>query len=61
VLGVTLAMNFGYAAASLVAALSYGGALAHAVTGRWAPAEDDGGDEPAPEAPAEVEGEPVPA
>ena len=44
-----------------MAALCYGGALAHAVAGRWAPAEDAGGDEPAPEAPAEVEGEPVPA
>jgi hypothetical protein len=39
VLGVALAINFGFAITSLVAAACYLGALAHAAFGRWPEAE----------------------
>lgn len=39
VLGVTIALNFGYVVASLVAAACYGIALTHAVMGRWSDEE----------------------
>jgi hypothetical protein len=35
VVGITVALNFGYRAASLVAGACYLFALAHAVVGRW--------------------------
>jgi hypothetical protein len=43
VLGIALAMNFGYARATLVAAACYAAAGAHAAWGRWR--QDAGGDE----------------
>jgi hypothetical protein len=48
VLGIALAMNFGYAIATLVAASCYAAAGAHAALGRWR--AGDGGDEPPPAA-----------
>ncbi len=63
VLGVALAMNFGYAVASLVAGACYAFALVHAAAGRWAaaePAAPAGPGEPTPDEPAQAT-EPVPA
>lgn len=61
VLGIVVAINFGYRVASLVAAACYVLALAHAAAGRWAPAPpDDGAAEPPPE-PEVDEREMVPA
>jgi hypothetical protein len=46
VLGIAVAINFGYVASSLVAALCYTVALGHAAYGRWAtPAAGEQGDE----------------
>jgi hypothetical protein len=41
VLGITIAINFGYVVASLVAAACYAGAMAHAAYGRWAAGTGD--------------------
>ncbi|HEY8544326.1 MAG TPA: hypothetical protein VIL36_04730 [Acidimicrobiales bacterium] len=49
VVGITIALNFGYRVASLVAAACYLFALAHAALGRWAASDAaDASDEPAP-------------
>lgn len=61
VLGIVVAINFGYRVASLAAAGCYVLALAHAAAGRWAPAPpDEGAAEPPPE-PEVDEREMVPA
>jgi hypothetical protein len=48
VLGVALAINFGFAATSLVAAVCYLAALAHAALGRWPEPEVAAGTVPTP-------------
>ncbi|HET6954367.1 MAG TPA: hypothetical protein VFI47_28640, partial [Acidimicrobiales bacterium] len=60
VLGVVVAINFGYVVASLVAAGCYLFALAHAAAGRWATAEPEDRGELPPE-PEVEQAEPVPA
>jgi hypothetical protein len=63
VLGVALAMNLGYAVASLVAGACYAFALVHAAAGRWTAAEPPAPEEPdttGPDEASEVT-EPIPA
>jgi len=55
VLGVALAINFGFAFTSLVAAACYLGALVHAAFGRWPKAAPDAHQAAAPEGLAEPE------
>ena len=61
VLGIVIAINFGYAVASLAAGACYAFALGHAVVGRWKEPEGEDGDSPPPPEPEIDLREAVPA